>query len=414
MKLAVFTGQYFWFDGKHYSTDEAFVKFVTSFYPYFEKIIFCDPVTKEPKTQPYTLDPTKTEVCPLPNFNVYSFWKNILFNFPKICRIFRNNINSWDVVWLHGPHPVSLIFAHICRKLNKPFFVFIRQNLKKYVRYRNRGATRVVAVSVANALEYMFRQLSRNTITFTVGRELFDTYKRSGNAVFEIAVSLVSENDILDSISKQMSKRMRQVRLLSVGRLDPEKGVIHLVRAVGELVANGRSDIRLDIVGNGAEENELRREVRKRDLNGHVNFLGYVSYGDQLLSLYRKCDIYVLPSLTEGWPQTLFEAMACGLPIVATRVGGIPYLIENRKNGLLVDASSPSQISNGVQQIVDDSDLRRRLIENGISTVKSHTMEAERDRVLYRLQEHLGPFWGFPITRSQYSSIPIEAKPQRP
>ncbi len=84
MRLAVFSGQIFWFDGRHYSTDEAFVKFITSFYPHFEKIIFCDAVIEGGKMEAYILDSKKTEVCPLPYFNLYSLWKDICQSFfPK-------------------------------------------------------------------------------------------------------------------------------------------------------------------------------------------------------------------------------------------------------------------------------------------------------------------------------------------
>jgi hypothetical protein len=103
MRLAVFSGQYFWFDGRYYSTDEAFVKFVTSFYPYCDKIIFCDAAGEERKREPYILDPRKAEVCPLPYFSVYSFWKNILVVYPKIYRVIRDNIRHWDIIWLPGP-----------------------------------------------------------------------------------------------------------------------------------------------------------------------------------------------------------------------------------------------------------------------------------------------------------------------
>ena len=243
MKLAVFSGQYFLFDGKNYSTYEAFVKFVTSFYPYFEKIIFCDAVKEERKTKGYVLDPTKTEVYPLPYFTVYSFWKNILVIFPKIYRVIRDNIQDWDIIWLHAPHPVSLIFAHICRKAHKPFFLFVRQNLRAYVGYRNRGAKRILAVAVASILEHIFRWLFRNTLTFTVGKELFNTYKKTGKNVYEIAVSLVSEMDVSHTLFERAPSNLSQTKLLTVGRLDPEKGLTYIIQAVDELVSNGKTDI---------------------------------------------------------------------------------------------------------------------------------------------------------------------------
>jgi glycosyltransferase involved in cell wall biosynthesis len=243
---------------------------------------------------------------------------------------------------------------------------------------------------VASILEYIFRVISRDTLTFTVGKEMFDIYRRSGRKVYQAAVSLVSNQDISDTVNEQRPTDSGQIRLLSVGRLDPEKGVVYLIRAVDELVAHGKTDIILDIVGKGMEEKRLRGEVSKRGLDKYVHFLGYMGHRRQLLDLYRRCDIFVLPSLSEGWPQTLFEAMSCGVPVVATGVGGIPYIIEDGENGLLINSFSSRALYEAIERLIGDSRLRRRLIRNGLFTVKNHTLEAERDRIMFRIQEFLG------------------------
>jgi glycosyltransferase involved in cell wall biosynthesis len=393
MKLAVFSGQYFWFDGTHYSTDESFVKFVTSFYPYFEKIVFCDPVRKERKTEAYILDPMETKVCPLPYFSVYSFWKNILVIYPKIYRIIRDNIQDWDIIWLHAPHPVSLFFAYVCHRKHKPFFQVVRMNLIEQVRHRNTGMRRCCAMAVVTMLEYVSQRLAAKNLTFTVGREMYDAYKRKGGRVHEIAVSLVSERDIENTIRTKSFELHKPVRLLSVGRLDPEKGLSFLVEAVEVLTKEKRLNVVLQIVGKGlegGEERRLRQDVKKRRLTRHIRFLGYISYEHELFRLYRESDIFVLPSLTgEGFPQTLFEAMACGVPIIATKVAGIPQLIEDGEYGVLVDPGSSREISEAIERLTNDSRLRSRLIRNGLSTVKSHTLEAERDRIVRRIEEFL-------------------------
>lgn len=393
MRLAVFTGQYFWFDGERYSTDEAFVNFVTSFYPYFEKIIFCDAVIRDWKREAYLLDETKTEVCPLPYFSVYSFWKNILVIFPKIYRVIGNNIRDWDIVWLPAPHPVSLLFAYICRKQRKPFFLVVRQNLMEQVRHRNKGIKRSCAMAAVGVIDYICQKLAEKNLTFTVGREMYDVYKRRGKEVYEIGVSLISENDIEETLRTRSSEPQGPVKLLSVGRLDPEKGLHFLIEAVEELVKKRRLDVVLRIVGKGlkgGEEKKLRQEVEKRLLTRNIRFLGYVAFGAQLLTLYRDSDIFVLPSLTgEGVPQTLFEAMACGTPIVATRVAGIPYIIQNGETGLLIDPGSRTELCEAVERLITDAKLRYRLTRNCLSAVRSHTLEAERDRMIYRIQDFL-------------------------
>lgn len=391
MKLAIFSGQYFWFDGKHYSTDEAFVKFVTSFCPYFEKIIFCDSVIKETKTEAYVLDPTKTEVCPLPYFSVYSFWKNILVIYPKIYRVIKDNIEHWDLVWLPGPHPVGLLFTYLCHRKRTPFFQVVRANLVQQVRHSNRGIKRYCAMAVAAMFEYISQRLAKMSLTFTVGKEMYNAYERRGGHVCEIAVSLISEKDIEDTLLTKSFAFHSPLRLLSIGRLDPEKGLYFLIEAVEKLIMERGLEVVLQIVGKGlkgGEEKRLHQEVERRQLTRHIRFLGYVTYGPELLKLYRESDIFMLPSLAgEGVPQTLFEAMACGVPIIATKVAGIPHLIKDGENGLLINAGSPGEISEAVERLMDDSELRSRLIENGLCAVRNHTMESERDRMICHIHE---------------------------
>ncbi len=393
MKLAVFTPEPFWFDGHKYSTYDPFVNFVTSFYPYFEKIILYVRVAKERKIEKCILDPVKTEVCPLPYFNTYSLWKNLFMVFPQVYRILKNNIHNWDAVWLHTPHPVSLLFAYICKRKSKPFFLVVRQNLIEQVRHRNRGIKRSYAMTVVAILEYICQRLAEKNLTFTVGKEMFSIYKRRGGPVCQIAVSLISEKEIEDTFRTKNFQLHRPIRLLSVGRLDREKGILFLIDAVEELTRKKRLDVILQIVGKtfkAREEKRLHQEVEKRQLTKYVRFLGYVTHGPELFKLYRESDIFALPSLTgEGVPQTLFEAMACGIPIVATKVAGIPYLIEDRKNGLLIDPASPGQISKAIDWLISDSELRNRLIKNGLATVRNHTIEAERDRILGYIEEFL-------------------------
>jgi len=393
MKLAVFSGQYFWFDSKNYSTDEAFIKFVASFSPCFHKIIFCDAVVEETETQAYVLDSTTTEVCPLPYFSIYSFWKNMLITFFKIYRVVNHSIHQWDIVWLHTPHPVSLLLAYACRKCGKPFFLVVRQNLTEQVRHRNRGVKKIFAMGVAVVLEHIFQRLAENCLTFTVGEEMYNAYHRKGSQVHQISVSLVSERDIEDTIRIKNCELHKPMRLLNVGRLDAEKGVHFLIEAFEELIRHKRLDAVLRIVGKGIrddEERKLRTKVEECQLTEHVQFLGYVAHGPELLRLYRESDIFILPSLTgEGFPQTLFEAMAFGVPIIATRVAGIPHLIEHGESGLLVGTASSKAICEAVERLACDSKLRHRLVRNGLNTVRNHTIDVERDQMMTHIRRLL-------------------------
>ncbi len=392
MKLAVFVDQVFWFDGERYSTDEAFVKFVAAFEPYFEKIVFCGRASEERKTENYVLNPHKTAVCALPFYeNVYTLWKEGLSVIPKTFRTLAGEIEGWDLVWLCVPHPLALLFAYLCEWKKKPFFMFIRQNLAEQMRHRNKGPRKVAGMAVASLLDKQFQALARNHVTFTVGREMYQRFKKNGRPVFETAVPLISREEVELSQTRRRREidETQKVALLSVGRLDPEKGLEYLIEALEILVKEHGHErqFALHLAGSGPEEQPLRRQVNRLGLERHVHFHGYVPHGQALFELYRTASVFVLHSLTEGLPQVLLEAMACGAPVVAANVGGIPYLITDGHDGLLVEPARPRQLSDAILRLIEDELLREQLIENAFQTLLAHTLEAERDRVLTILQQ---------------------------
>jgi glycosyltransferase involved in cell wall biosynthesis len=390
MNLAVFSGQYFWKDGEKYSTDEAFVKFVTSFKTHFEKIHFVDAIRPENGRKPYVLDPSFADVVGLPDVELCAFRRNVVTALPQIYGIIMKHLHQWDVVWLHNPHPIGLLFANICRKVRKPHFQFIRQDLPAYVSYRNRGLRRVPAVAVAWLLECWCQQLSKRTLTFAVGEAMYGKYKRRGGPVHPTSVSLVSDIHIIDERQVLSSDgKEKKVKLLSVGRLAPEKGLEYLVEAVGEMTGKKKQQIVLNIVGEGPEEEKLRMLVHEKGLQHDIRFLGHIPHGPRLFDLYRRSDIYIHSSLTEGWPQTLLEAMASGTPIVATAVGGIPHAVAHGQNGLLIRPKSSRAICQAIERLMNDETLKKQLICSGLVTAKSHTTEIERERIFRTLQPYL-------------------------
>ncbi|MBP7009819.1 MAG: glycosyltransferase, partial [Kiritimatiellae bacterium] len=129
--------------------------------------------------------------------------------------------------------------------------------------------------------------------------------------------------------------------VVAVARLVEIKGLQHLIAALARIPADMRSQIRLRLCGTGPYEGELRRQVREAGLDEQVEFAGLIAY-DEIPRQLRQSDVFVLPSLQEGLPLSLLEAMASGLPVVATAVGGIPGVVKDGVNGLLVPAAAPA------------------------------------------------------------------------
>jgi glycosyltransferase involved in cell wall biosynthesis len=142
-------------------------------------------------------------------------------------------------------------------------------------------------------------------------------------------------------------------------------------------------------VGDGPERVALEALARELSLGPLVAFRGYVPYGEELLRWYRRAHILVVPSLTEGIPQVVIEAMANSVAIVATRVGGIPSLVEDGETGLLVAAGSAEDLAAALRRMVVEPGLRCRLVERAREAVSRFTREAQLDAIVRVMQE-----WG--------------------
>ncbi len=160
-----------------------------------------------------------------------------------------------------------------------------------------------------------------------------------------------------------------KVSLLAVGRLSPHKGYETLLHAASMLRDEG-FDLDVKIAGSGEQLDELIDLRAKLKLDEAVSFLGQMEQA-QVLDLWREADIGVVPSLTEGLPLTVVEAMAQARPIVASRVGGIPEVIEHEVNGLLVRAGDAGELSAAIRRIIRDPGLAARLAKGARSAFET-------------------------------------------
>jgi glycosyltransferase involved in cell wall biosynthesis len=152
----------------------------------------------------------------------------------------------------------------------------------------------------------------------------------------------------------------------SFGRLSREKGFNHLIAAVHLLRLEGREDFCLLLAGEGKQREELEAQVRFCGLEGVVRFLGFVPNARALLPLV---DCYVLPSLTEGLPMSLLEVMASATPLVATAVGGIPHVVTDERDALLVQSEDAAALASAMNRMLSDFQLATLLAEQARKTV---------------------------------------------
>ncbi|MCW2992389.1 MAG: glycosyltransferase family 4 protein [Solirubrobacterales bacterium] len=174
------------------------------------------------------------------------------------------------------------------------------------------------------------------------------------------------------------------LRILNVGRLAAVKGHEVLLEALAAAVAAG-ADATLDVVGDGPLRADLERRTRELGLGDRVRWHGALG-SDALLEHWATADVFCLPSFAEGLPVVLLEAMAAGLPVVATAITGVPEAVRHDREGLLVAPARPDLIAEALVRLAGDPALRARL---GAAGAQRAAGELSQERSLDQIEAAL-------------------------
>jgi glycosyltransferase involved in cell wall biosynthesis len=159
------------------------------------------------------------------------------------------------------------------------------------------------------------------------------------------------------------------IEILFLSWVDVNKGIFELIEACKLLKEDGLS-FRLTIAGNGNASEEVKQRVKLYKLDNFIRSVGWV-LGHEKLSLLRKSHIYVLPSYTEGYPNSLIEAMASAKACIATNVGSIPDIILHEKNGLIISSKKSLDLYINLKDLITDNEKAYNLSVNARASIKS-------------------------------------------
>ncbi len=186
------------------------------------------------------------------------------------------------------------------------------------------------------------------------------------NAVDVQHFSEKADEASLVALKKTLGKKDGDIFLITTSRLTLKNGIEDIIDALTYLPPN----VKLLILGIGELERSLKAKTSKLLLGERVNFLGYVPHS-KMPSYLHVSDIFIRPSLTEGLGNSFLEAMASGIPVIATPVGGIPDFLVDGETGLFCDVRNPKSITQKVEKLIKDRESRDYIVRNGIEMVKS-------------------------------------------
>jgi glycosyltransferase involved in cell wall biosynthesis len=319
--------------------------------------------------------PGGTRLAELPYYRSLADFRGVLASVPGAARSFWKAAGAVDVVWAFGPHPLALLLVAIARVRRRRVVLGVRQDTIAY--FRSRAGARSPKLLLARLTDACFRALGRRYPVTAVGEALADRYRHGRAPVLAMTVSLVGETDVRPSVPARSWDR---VELVTAGRIEPEKNPLLLVETLAELERERPGRYRLVWLGGGQLEPDVRARAHELGVAPMVDFRGYVPFGPMLLDAIRRANVFVLTSSTEGVPQALVEAMACGTPIVSTDVGGIRRALEDGRAGLLVEPDDARALAGAVMRVTDDETLRDRLASRALALARGQTLEGAAGR----------------------------------
>lgn len=161
------------------------------------------------------------------------------------------------------------------------------------------------------------------------------------------------------------------IRIGLVKTLEEKYGIKYLVKAVSVLKEKGVNNVELFIAGSGSQEGELKEQARSLGINPIVHFVGQIPYND-VPDFLQQLDLVVVPSIldSESFGVAAVEASACGVPVIASNVGGLPEVVENGKTGIIVEPKSPEAIAQAIITLLNNEQLNSTMGENGRKRVE--------------------------------------------
>lgn len=378
----IFDDQIFYLNGGEYSSNEAHILFMIGMRRFFPNLVFCSRLSPTPDSGCYLI-PGEIEICTLPYYkNIFDLYAKSIILLPQIWRKVKSNIHAWDIICLSWPNPVSMLII-IMVKIKFPkklIMLLVRQNLKKLVKLRYHGIKKIIAVFMVELLESLLKLFGKTSIIFPLSKEVYQKFIGSFKNVHLIRLPPLSNNNINKLKLRDVLKPNDTLQLLYVGRLESEKGLPYLFQSL-IILKKQYIKFHLNLVGTGQDEKELQKLAAEYHLNKEISFHGYIKYGESLFSFYKNSDLFILPSLSEGSPNVLMEAMAFGVPIIATNVGGIPEIIHHNQNGLLVEAGSAKALAEAISDLTSNSLLINSFRKQYKIDSQSYTMEAYQEKM---------------------------------
>ena len=308
-------------------------------------------------------------------------------NYRKHLAPLKKVLDDIDVVIIRGPTPLAPYFKKYV-PAEKLVYMVVGDYKEGAKQFKVNGVRDWIITWYLKHNDYLFRKALKNNFALVNSTALLETYQHLTEQIHLIKTTTLRLNDFYHRNDTCQSKN---INILYTGRIDRAKGLFELLEAIASLKD---ANYKLNIVGweLGAKKiitQELINLAEHLGISEQVIFHGKKNIGEELNSYYRMSDIYVIPTHFEGFPRTIWEAMANSLPVIATNVGGIPHHLTHLKNAVLINPKQTNEIKHAILQLTTDSSLRQNLIKKARTLAEESTLEIQTKKLVNLIKEHL-------------------------
>lgn len=369
LRVAVYSDDVYRRTSRGLCSQLSFPQFIAGLAPFFEALTLIGRLDPEPGPCRHPL-PAGIGVVGLETYSGLTSPRRLLGllwrSLPKIWQA----LDDADTLVVMGPHPLVLLLVPIALLRRRRLVLGVRQHYPSYIAARHPG--RFAIRWSARALEWVFRAMSRFVPVVVVGPGIAAQYAHAPR-LHDLRVSLVGEAEV----GEPQRDYSHDLRVLSVGRLDPDKNPLLLAQIAADLAADGQR-WRLTVCGEGALRDDLERAIAELGVEDRVDLAGFVTSGD-LARCYHEAHFLLHVAYTEGVPQVLYEAFSTGLPVVATDVGGVRQASDGAAS--LIPPADAKAAVGALRRLAEDPGLRRRFVEAGLRHARDHSCERELARL---------------------------------
>ena len=341
---------------------------------------------KEAEESDYKLEEINISLISL-GFKTSSIHRSLFHK--KILKEAFKSLKLCDALLVRSPSPLSPYFYNYFDN-KKIFFLVVGDYLE--------GAKQIGTKGWKNKLLFLYfflndkklkKQFSKSKV-FVNSPELFNKYQEISKWIKLVKTSTLRETDFYENKNVKFNKPLR---LLFTGRIEPTKGLKELVLAGKQLIDMGII-IHIDIVGWESNdeklfEKQLTSIAKSINISENITFHGKKKMGEELNFFYRNSDIYVFPSHHEGFPRTIWEAMANKLPVVTTNVGGIPFYLKNKESALIVNPKNVKLLVNAIVYYIENQEFRAKIIKNAFKLAKENSLSYHTKSLTNDIQNNL-------------------------